>query len=148
MKINVDFNLCCYVGRFIIEINDILANRSRSTNIQEYITIMQRKLILRFLMQGPWFHFFPRVFYQLFFTITRRNRIGHFRITLQCSQIKPSSRGQVRKNTVNVSEVSTWPRLEVFVCEQWSVIRNTHLYIDTHTAVYSSDDPHGCFSDI
>ena len=39
-------------------------------------------------------------------------------------QTNRQGRGQVLKNTANyVSEISTWPRLEGFVCEQWSVIR-------------------------
>ena len=47
----------------------------------------------------------------------------HFRITLHCSQEKPSSRGQVLTFHTFVVFLSTWPRLDAFVCRQWSVIR-------------------------
>ena len=45
------------------------------------------------------------------------------------------------KNTVNVSQVSTWPRLEGFICLQWSeiwkwVIKSTDLDVTNFNSNY------------
>ena len=47
---------------------------------------------------------------------------AHLQIAVQCSKTKPSKLGQGSQNAVIVSEMSTWPQLEGFVCEQWRII--------------------------